>query len=119
MGGRGLGRGPWKPVLLLLLPGPSAYQPGASEAASRAIKGPRGWESDSGPLLSAREFGREWVVAARGRERERSGRKERSLAYRLAASLALALPAPRFAGCSSHPRPPPCSLTRSLAPAGF
>lgn len=66
------------------------------------------------------EFGRGWVASVRGPERERSGKKERSPARpparRLAASPALALRAPRFAGCSSHPRPPPCSLARSFEP---
>lgn len=43
-------------------------------------------------------------------------RSARPPARRLAASPALALRAPRFAGCSSHPRPPPCSLARSFEP---
>ncbi|KAJ8779052.1 hypothetical protein J1605_012903 [Eschrichtius robustus] len=97
--------------------GPSAYHSGAPEAASRAIKGAQGWESDLGPLFWAPEFGRGWVPAAQEQERERSRRKERPLARRLAATPALALPAPRFAGCSSHPRPPLCSRSRSLEPA--
>lgn len=113
MGGRGRGRGPWKPVLrLLLLPGPSAYHSGAPEAASRAIKGAQSWESDPETLLSAPEFGRGWVAAAGGRERERSGKKPRSLG---AASLPPRRSLSRLLGVLAAPPTRARLLARSLA----
>lgn len=110
VGGRGSGRGgEVSPPTPPPLPGPSAPNSGAPEAA-----GGRSWARRA-PVLGTREIGRGSVAGARGPERDQSGRRELGFAQRPAASPALALRTCRSASCcSSHPGPPPRSLARSL-----
>lgn len=122
-GGEGGAEGRWEAAGAGGAPGsPSSSTSSSSQALARSTLGlprrilersrarrPR--RASGAPALGAGVGKR--VVRHRPRARAREEReKERSPA----ASPALTHPAPRVAGCSSHPRPPPCSL---LARAGF